>query len=89
MAYAGTTSTSPNAPQMVSQGVTGMRTWYYASTHAAADIDGANFFTDGLELGFVVGDQLINQTTAYVLTSHAVTVVGSTTTTVSAGSTVS
>lgn len=74
MAYSGTTSTAPNTPSLVAQGmayassnVTGVaglryglpRFWTYASTHLSSDIGDANFFgRDAQRLGFVVGDAL-------------------------------
>lgn len=102
MAYAGTTSTSPNVPMLVTQGmaysssnVTGSteprgmpRTWHYASTHISSDISAPNFFTDGLELGFKVGDLLIHRNAAFVITAHTVVAVGSTTTDLGVGTTI-
>lgn len=89
MAYAGTTSTSPNVPILQTQSIAGVRTWHYTSTHISSDISAVNFFTDGLELGFKVGDQFMHHTsTGGIITSHSVLVVGSTTTDISAGSTV-
>ena len=88
MAYAGSTSTSPNPPVRMSQPITGSAMWVYKSTHISSDIQAANFFTDGQALGMTVGDSLLHVgSTTYVITSHAVTVVGSTTTTISVGST--
>lgn len=74
MAYAGTTSTAPNPPVLVTQGiaaqssnVTGStvprgvpRTWTYVSTHFSSDIAVANFFTDGQKLGMLPGDHVIH-----------------------------
>ena len=89
MAYAGTTSTSPNPPVLQSQSITGQRVWHYTSTHISSDISAANFFTDGQELGFKVGDQLIHHTsTGGIITSHSVLVVGATTTDISVGTTI-
>lgn len=101
MAYAGTTSTSPNPPFLVAQGiayassnVTGStlarygqpREWRYVSTHTQAEVAAANFFTDGKDLGLAVGDSvLVVGTTTYVISQHAVRTVGSTTTQLSAG----
>ncbi len=87
MAYAGTTSTSPNPPQAVTQPIAGPRQWVYISTHTSTEVTVANFVTDGLELGMKVGDPvLVIGSTTYIITSHAVSVVGSTTTTLSTGS---
>lgn len=99
MAYQGSTaaSTLANPPVMVTQGIayassgprTFPRTWIYTSTHISSDIEEANFFTDGLELGMKVGDQLVHtESTAYVMTSHSVVAVGSTTTDLGVGTTI-
>jgi hypothetical protein len=54
----------------------------------AGDITGANFVTDGLDLGMTVGDVVINVPTPTTdITVHKVTVVGSTTTQLGTGST--
>ena len=89
MAYQGTTSTSPNPPVAQSQAIAGPREWIYSSTHVASDVAGANFFTDGLALGFKVGDRIIvSPSTGGEITSHTILVVGATTTDVSVGSTI-
>lgn len=93
MAYSGTTSTSPNPPTLLSQAIAGPRSWIYRSTHTAATASAANFFTDGLELGFKVGDPVVvlemtttESSAVTAVTSHAVTAVGATTTQLSTGS---
>ena len=101
MAYLSSTTTSPNVPRMVTQGIAvpqssgstvasvNPRQWIYASTHISSDIEAANFFTDGLNLGFRLGDQLVHiGSTTYVMTSHTVVAVGSTTTDVGVGTTI-
>lgn len=89
MAYAGTTSTSPNVPVMQVQAIASFRQWIYKSTHISSDIAVANFFTDGLALGFKVGDQLMHVTsTGGIITSHSILVVGSTTTDIGVGTTI-
>lgn len=104
MAYQGTTSTSPNVPQLVTQGIAfssssvtgsvgisrgGPRTWVYTSTHISSDIEAVNFFTDGKALGLQVGDLLIHtNSTTFVITGHTVVAVGSTTTDLGTGSTI-
>ena len=89
MAYAGTTSTSPNLPILQAQAIASHRSWVYVSTHISSDISAVNFFTDGKKLGFKVGDQLMHQTsTGGIITSHSVLVVGSTTTDISVGTTI-
>lgn len=75
MAYAGTTSTSPNAPRIISQGITGLRQWLYVSTHVSSDVNGTAFFSDGKVLGMKVGDPvLVVGSTTYLISSHAVIV---------------
>ena len=92
MAYLSSTSTAPNVPALMSPGVRGTavpRTWVYSSTHISSDIEAANFFTDGKALGMKVGDQLIHTgSTTYVMTSHTVVAVGSTTTDLGVGTTI-
>ncbi len=62
MAYAGTTSTSPNPPRLISKamgstaGAHGTGLWMYTSTHVQVEVDGTGFFTDGLDLGMNLGD---------------------------------
>ncbi len=86
--YMGTTSTAPNVPSMVSQGITGMRQWQYDSTHVSSDISEANFFTDGEKLGLKVGDIVIHNGAANVITSHSVLVVSATGTDLGVGTTI-
>jgi hypothetical protein len=104
MAYLSSTTTSPNVPYLVTQGIafsssnvtgsatqTGIpRTWYYNSTHLSTDIGSVNFFTDAVDLGFKVGDLVIHteQQSSGLTTAHRVLVVGSTTTDCGAGTTV-
>lgn len=98
MAYAGSTaaSTLANPPVLVTQGIARAaspritpRTWIYVSTHISSDVSAANFFTDGLELGMKVNDQLLHYTsTGGIITSHTVLVVGSTTTDLGVGTTI-
>ena len=95
MAYLGTTSTAPNVPHLVTQGISAgaavgqPRQWIYVSTHISSDIEAANFFTDGQKLGFRVGDMLMHvESTVYLITSHAVVAVGATTTDLGVGTTI-
>lgn len=99
MAYSGTTSTAPNVPAVVSQAVRGPRSWVYVSTHISSDIEAANFFTDGKNLGMKPGDWLTHvSVSSYPLSStapssgittlHQIVLVGSTTTDLSVGTTV-
>lgn len=93
MAYQGTTSTAPNVPALVTQGIGGKdaapRMWIYKSTHISSDIEAANFFTDGQALGMNVGDLLFHTgSTTYVITAHSVVAVGATTTDLGVGTTV-
>lgn len=84
MAYAGTTSTSPNPPVCISSfmGSTtggGLRFWMYRSTHLQADVSSTGFFTDGQRLGMTLGDPVIViGSTTYLMTHHTVSVVTST-----------
>jgi hypothetical protein len=98
MAYAGTTSTAPQVPQMAGQGIIGSRTWVYLSTHISSDIEEPNFFTDGDLLGMKSGDMLRHVSVSSfplastapssgIQTLHQVVIVGSTTTRVSTGTT--
>jgi hypothetical protein len=83
MAYLSSTSTSPNVPYLVTQSVASLRTWIYSSTHISSDIEAANFFTDGLELGFKIRDLVYHYPSTgstNVVTAHSVITVGSTTT---------
>ena len=97
MAYQGTTSTSPNVPNVIAQGITRgstntyvPRSWIYNSTHISSDVSAVNFFTDGNELGMRLGDTLIAvESTTYIATMHTCVAVGSTTTDFSVGTTVS
>lgn len=64
MAYQGTTSTAPNPPVLVSQGIgstgrVGPKQWVYASTHVQVDVSSTGFFTDGQALGMTLGDQVM------------------------------
>lgn len=99
MAYQGSTaaSTLANPPVLVTQGIARAtsgaritpRAWVYVSTHISSDVSAANFFTDGLELGMKVNDQLLHYTsTGGIITSHTVLVVGSTTTDIGVGTTI-
>jgi len=88
MAYSGTTSTAPNVPFNVWSGIPRMNMWVYVSTHISSDVEAPNFFTDGNTLGMKVGDAFLSVgTTTYLIQSHAVVAVGSTTTQLSTGST--
>jgi hypothetical protein len=103
MAYLSSTTTSPNVPQLVEQGISvaqssgstvqtfggAPRTWIYVSTHISSDIEEANFFTDGQELGFRLGDNLVHVgSTTWLMTSHSVVAVGSTTSDLGVGTTI-
>ena len=89
MAYAGTTSTSPNPPRLMSQGITGFRTWVYDSTYISSDISAAGFITDAYYLGMKAADLVIaTMTTGGIITMHSVLTVTSTGASLSTGSTV-
>lgn len=100
MAYMSSTTTAPNVPVMLVQGIAAYgttdpttqsgapRTWYYRSTHISSDIEAVNFFTDGYYLGMRVNDLLMHVgSTTYIITSHTVLAVGATTTDLGTGST--
>ena len=79
MAYAGTTSTSPNLPRLVGDILTGPRQWSYNSTHTSSDISFADFIADGVGLGMRLGDGLIHTgSTTFLRTYHTITALGST-----------
>lgn len=79
MAY----STS-NPPALLSQSVGGdFRVWRYRSTDDAATVDGANYFTNGGDLGLKVGDIVwVTDTDAspVITTLHQVSATGNGTT---------
>ena len=91
MAYAGTTSTSPNAPQLRTQSMGstyggGSREFLYKSTHTQAEVAATGFITDGFYLGMKVGDRVeVHGSTTYVVSMHAVSTVSTTGATLSAG----
>jgi len=89
MAYAGTTSTSPNPPRIVTQGITGFRQWVYASTHISSDVEAAGFVTDAYYLGMKVADGFLHVTsTGGIITSHSVLAVTTTGADISVGTTI-
>ena len=91
MAYAGTTSTSPNPPALAysflgSSVGGGARQWLYRSTHVQAAVSSTGFFTDGQDLGMTLGDILLHiGSTTFIGTFHTVNVVTSTGVGLSAG----
>lgn len=88
MAYQGTTSTAPNVPRLVSQGIgdSQNRQWVYVSTHTQATAAGTGFFTDGQYVGLKVGNSmLVVGSTTYIMSQHQVNAVSSTGATISAG----
>jgi hypothetical protein len=91
MAYAGTTSTSPNPPQLISDSLGstyggGAREWRYDSTHTQAEAAAAGFITDGYYLGMKTGDSVrVYGSTTFVMSMHAVSAVTTTGATLSAG----
>ena len=90
MAYLSSTSTSPNVPFMLYQPIASLRTWFYSSTHISSDIEEANFFNDGLTLGFEIRDVLLHQAAANSTnsgTAHTMITVSATGTQVSVGTT--
>ena len=88
MAYQGTTSTAPNLPRLVSQGIGGSqnRQWVYISTHTQGGAAAAGFFTDGSKIGLKVGNSmLVIGSTTYTISHHTVNAVSSTGASISAG----
>jgi hypothetical protein len=86
MAYAPAGTTSANPPTLLSQSLTGGRTWLYISTHTQAEVGTSDFISDGLALGIKVQDNVIVRgSTTYVQSNHNVRAVGSTFTSLSAG----
>ena len=64
-------------------GGAGMQVWTYSSTDAAADVDAANYFTNGGSLGLKVGDIIfVTDTNAspVITTLHQVSATGDGTT---------
>lgn len=54
-------------------GGNGVANWKYASTDAAATVDGAGYFTDAKKLGMKVGDMVeVYDTTNNIVTMHRV-----------------
>jgi hypothetical protein len=47
-----------NPPRIVTQGITGAKTWHYESTDPSTTVDDADYFTNGYDLGMRVGDRL-------------------------------
>jgi len=80
MAYAVT-----NPPKLVTQGIggSGVSVWTYSSTDAAADVDAANYITDGGSLGLKVGDVIFvldTDASPPITTLHQVSATGDGTT---------
>ena len=97
MAYAGTTSTSPNPPALTQSWLAGstdagstsadaIKQFIYKSTHTQAEVAATGFITDGEDLGMRLGDSvLVIGSTTYVLSHHSVRAVSSTGVDLSAG----
>lgn len=82
MAY----STS-NPPVLIAQPIgTGPAIWVYASEDVHTDVDAANYFTNGKELGMRINDvvHVIKTTATIGVTSHVITEVSADGATVSA-----
>lgn len=80
MAYA-----TSNPPRLIVQGLAGTtpNIWAYSSTDAAADVDAANYITNGGSLGMKVGDLVfVTDTDAspVITTLHQVSATGDGTT---------
>ena len=86
MAYAGTTSTSPNVPWLYSEAIIGPSDWKYRSTHSQAEAAAAGFITDAAALRMSLGDSvLVFGSTTYLMSQHIVNALSSTGATLSAG----
>ncbi len=75
MAYA-----ASNPPIKLSQGIGGSNAgtlWHYSSDDVSTDVDAADYFTDGDDLGMKTGDVVlvIEEDNSFLLTIHSVTVV--------------
>ena len=70
MAYATT-----NPPVKIAEGITVGSLWYYSSADVDSDVDAADYFSNGDDLGMVVGDFMLVFDTAGVGSFMVVTVV--------------
>lgn len=78
MAYS---TSNPPRLMVASLGGTPFQQWVYSHTDAAAVVDGANYITNGGDLGMRVGDLvLVRNTTANITTMHQVSATGNGTT---------
>lgn len=99
MAYAPYSSTAPNPPVLLSaqpiafgttgstqsaSGAGGGKLWMYNSTHLQTDIGASDFIGDGSKLGILAGDVFM-AIGASGLTTHRVTAVGATFTSLTDG----
>lgn len=71
MAYA--TSNPPRV--MCRGGIAGPSLWYYSDADVDSDVDAADYFSNGDDLGMAVGDPLIHFDTAGVMTLFFVSAV--------------
>ena len=86
MAYAGTTSTSPNPPWLHAAPMTGPKDWRYRSTHVQTEVAAAGFIDDAKTLGLSLGDVFLSfGSTTFIVSSHVVNTLSSTGATLSAG----
>ncbi len=86
MTYLSSTTTSPNVPHMVTQAIAGPRHWIYSSTDVIDTVQTVNYFTDGQELGFKVGDSfLVINSSSYATHGASIVAVGSTICNISTG----
>lgn len=66
-------------PQLVNQAIAGRRLWRYESTDAGSAVDASGYFTNGYALGMRDGDVVeVYETDTKILTTHVVTVSGTT-----------
>jgi len=64
-----------NPPVLVAQSISGPGVWFYSSVDVDADVDAANYFDNGSDLGMKVGDAVWVYDTAGVLTPMRVSAV--------------
>jgi len=76
-----------NPPVLMCGSINTGQIWYYKSADVHTDVDAANYFTNGKELGMRAGDvvNVVESDNSFALTIHSVTAVADAGATVSAG----
>lgn len=66
-----------NPPTKTAQNIAGITIWTYISTDVHTDVDAADYFTNGDDLGMKVGDivHVIESDNSYTHSVHSVTAV--------------